>query len=246
MTTNKHNWQEIFNDTRNYDWYCNHGNTHALDILGYRVKSYLVESDAYIHTRYLVNVYIGKTDIMQEILYKSSRKDDDFAPFPPNVFHNLFPDINFAFLGDNEYWKLGTDWTKFVEFVEMDDRFLFKFSLQDWRRFIWGVNLNNISYSFVGLLLRRFGGALTFACRYPNTIKELDDVAAVWLAVKDLARLEYKRNGYFEDAIERYRLLMADKMLAIEEYQSNLDAICDGAANAMNTLESQYGLKIMV
>ena len=193
-----------------------------------------------------MNVYVGKTDLMQEILYKPSQIDG-FTPLPPNVFHNLFPDI--AFLGSNydyEYKTGWTDWAKVVKFVEMDGRLLFKFSIKDWKKFIWGVNLNTLPFSLVGLLLRRFGGALTFACRYPNTIKNLDDAATVFDAINALARFKYRRDDYYEKEIARYRSKLKQMSDEIAKSNAQLENTCNGAADALNTLCEKFGLVVNV
>lgn len=242
VATNKHNWQEIFDYAMHYGWYCNHGTTHALEIPGYRVQSYLAKIDAYVKTRFIVNVYIGKQYIMQEVMYKPITKGSiDFLPFPPKVYHNLF--FNMKNMVD---WSYPLDWKPLMEIEEISGRIMLKFKISDWRRLVWGVNLSTISKTPWGLLIETFGTALPFSCMYPDTIKTLDDAAEVWSTVTSLARLNHKRNGYFEDEIARYRSWMTDKMRAIEEYQSNLNAVCDGAANAMDVLESQYGIKIIV
>ena len=243
MARHLHKWEDVFENKWAYGWYCNKDANHALEIPGYKVRSYLARSNAYIRTRFIVNVYVGKQYIMQEVVYRPVTKGSlDFLPFPSRAYRNLFPDMKKNMMG----WSISPDWIPLMEIEEISGRIMFKFKTSDWNRLIGGVNLNNISETPWGLLIEKFGFVLPFAGMYPDTIKTLDDAAEVWSAVNGLARFNYKRDGYFEEEIARYRSLMAEKMQAIEKYQSNLDGVCDGAANAMNVLESQYGLKITV
>ena len=243
MARHLHKWEDVFGSKWKYGWHCNRDASHALEIPGHKVRSYLARSNAYIKTRFIVNVYVGKQYIMQELVYRPVTKGSlDFLPFPPRAYRNLFSDMKKNMMG----WRFSPNWIPLMEIEEISGRIMFKVKTSNWNRLICGVNLHNISETPWGLLIEKFGFALPFAGMYSDTIKTLDDAAEVWSAVNDLARLNYKRNGYFEEEIARHRSLMADKMKAIEGYQSNLDGVCDGAANAMDVLESQYGLKVMV
>jgi hypothetical protein len=175
-----------------------------------------------------VNVYVGKNDIIQEVLYKKF-KEQDYIPILPKVFHNLFP--NLQFLEVKEAWGHGNEWWKYLEVVEFGqgNRILFKFKRNDWRKMAWGVNRDNIAYTFAGMMIRKFGSALAIACLYPNTIKNLDDAANVMDVIHSLSMLSYKRNGYYEKEIEGFRDKLKEESKKIgfsPKYLSN-DKCCE-------------------
>jgi len=242
----KRPWREVFACTYTYSWTVNYGKSNALDLCGYRVRSYLAKSDAYVRTRYVINCYVGKNDIMQEILFKNSKKSDDFAPISPDVFHKLFSKVDYLDFKDR--WGYNYEWwnPKHVEFVELENRILFKFKKEDWRKFVWGVNLDIIDSTLAGQILRKFGFALTFACRYPSTIKNLDDAGHAWDVISNLSTLSYKRNGYYEREIDELRMMMKEKLKQIEDYNAQFDQTCNGAADALNALSEKFGIVVNV
>ena len=242
---NRQSWVEVFKSMRNYRWHCNRWKSYALELPGYRLQSYCARCDAYITSRYLVNVYVGKNDVMQEVLYKKS-KDQDYVPISPKAFHNLFP--NLQFLGVKEAWGHGNEWWKYLEIVEFEqgNRILFKFKRNDWRKMAWGVNLDNIAYTFAGEMIRKFGPALAIACLYPNTIKNLDDAATVIDAIHGLSSINYKRHGYYENEIAKHRSNLKQKSEKIESFNAQLENTCNGAADAMNTLSEKFGIVVNV
>ena len=138
-----------------FDWGCHYGPSHALYIPNYRVKSYFAKGSAYVRSRFLVNVYIGKEYIMQEILFNQPKTSEQYVPLSPTMFHNLFGSKEFFKFRD--YWTEKNDWGSIVDFEEIEDRILFKFKVSDWKKKVWGVNLNVIAHTFAGGLLRKFG-----------------------------------------------------------------------------------------
>ena len=243
---NKKSWSDVFKGWGwNYRWYCNHGNSYALNLPGYRVQSYFAEYGELVRSRYLVNVYVGKEHIMQEILYRASNSGD-YAPISPKAFHNLFPKISFLEIKDT--YGFGNVWWKYLEIVEVDEgnRILFKFKKKDWQELVWGVNLDEIYTTFVGLLLSRFGPAIALSCRYPNTIRDLDDSATVVYAIYSLSKINYKRNGYYENQIEDLRGRIKEKTKSIEEFNAQFDKICHSSADALNMLFEKFGIVVNV
>ena len=242
---NRQSWVEVFKSMRNYSWHCNRWKSYALELPGYRLQSYFAWCNAYITSRYLVNVYVGKNDIMQEVLYKKS-KGQDYIPISPKAFHNLFP--NLQFLEVKEAWGHGNEWWKYLEVVEFEqgNRILFKFKMDDWRKMAWGVNLDNIAYTFAGMMIRKFGHALAIACLYPDTIKNLDDAANVMDVIHSLSMLSYRRNGYYEKEIESFRNKLKEESKKIGDYNAQFDLTCNGAADAMNILSEKFGIVVNV
>lgn len=246
-------WQDVFNFEWSHGWSVNDGfDSNAIDAPNYRLRSYIAHSGAYVDSYYLVNVYVGKDDIMQEILYKLPGKKDpfEFAPMPPKVFHNLFPSMDFINMKDVFWQRRHTmesyNWCQVLELVETNGHVLFKFKKQDWLYNLYGVRLHTIEYSLAGLMIRMFGPALGLACQYPDTIKSLDDAAKVIVSVKDLAMHNHRRHGYYEGEIARLRSCMQDTMDELAKYNQGYDSICDVAANAMNELEANFGIKVKV
>lgn len=250
-------WQDVFDSDWSHGWSVNDTfDSNAVDLPNYRLRSYLAHSGAYVDSYYLVNVYVGKDDIMQEILYKLPGKKDpfEFAPMPPKVFHNLFPSKDFVCKDfvcmEDVFWYKrimnSYDWRQMLEVVEVDGHVLFKFKKQDWIDNLRGVRLDTIEYSLAGLMIRMFGPALGFACQHPDTIKSLDDAAEVIVSVKDLAMHNHRREGYYEGEISRLRSCMQDTMDEIAKCNQQYDSICDASANAMNDLETNFGIKINV
>lgn len=241
----KPKWTETFRYSRDYIWHVNRGNTYALEIPEHRVQSYFATSRSYVLTEYLLNVYVGKTDVMQEILFNKSNTNADFAPILPKVFHKLFPDMQI--FDSPDFWgHAGKWWSDCIEYVEMDGRILLRFDLKDWRRFVVGVNLKSIDHTFAALLLRRFGPAISFACRYPDKINDLNDAARVVDAIKELSMLNYKRHGHYESEIERIRLKLKQTAREIEESNIQFDKTCNAAAEALNVLSDKFGIVVNV
>lgn len=245
-------WQEVFSFNWPYRWSVNYiFDSNAIDIPNYRLKSYFAYCGIYVNSYYLVNIYIGKDDIMQEILYKLPGKKEqvEFAPMPPKVFHNLFPSKDFIYLGDvfwNRSITTSYNWFQMLEVVELDGHVLFKFKKQDWLSNLRGVRLDTIEYSLVGLMIKTLGPALCLTCQHPDTIKSLDDAAEVIVSLKDLAMYNHRRDGYYEREIAGLRSCMQNTMNDIMKYSQRYDSICVSAANAMNDLETNFGIKITV
>ena len=225
-----------------YDWGCHYGCNHALNIPGFRVKSYFAKGNAYVKSRFIVNVYIGKEWIMQEILFNQPRKSEHYVPFSPVAFHNLFKSKSFFKFRD--YWTEKNDWGSIVEFEEIEGRILFKFKVSDWKKKVWGVNLDVIAHSFAGGLLRKFGPVLIYACTNPDTVKTLDDADELWRAIQGLSNGNWKRNGYYDVEANKYRNKMADAKREIERGNEHLENTCNGAAEALNTLADKYGIVV--
>jgi hypothetical protein len=239
-------WKKEFNGVYNYGWSCHYGLSHALELPEYKVRTYFAKSNAYVKSRYLVNCYVGKTDVMQEILYKTphSNLPNDYVPISPIAFLNLFPDLKK--LETPGYWYSKTDWWKYIELVEMEGRLLFKFKVEDWRKFTWGVNLNTIDHTFAGFMLRKFGPILGIASKYSDTIKSIEDAAIVWNKIRSLAATKFKRSGYYRDEISELRRKMDEQMRQIEQYDNQFDVVCNGAAEALDKLEKKFGLSVAV
>ena len=246
-------WQDVFSFNWSYRWSVNHTfNSNVVDIPNYRLKSYIVHCSEYVNSEYLVNIYIGKDDIMQEILYKLPGKKGSvgFAPMPPKVFHNLFQSKELVCIEDT-FWnirimKQHNWWYRTLEVVELDGHVLFKFKKKDWISNLRGVRLDTIEYSLVGLMIKTLGPALGFACQHPDTIKSLDDASAIIVSVKDLAMHKPQRDGYYEREIAELRSCMQNTMNDIVKYNQRYDSICADAANAMNDLETNFGIKVNV
>lgn len=225
-----------------YDWGCHYGCNHALDMPGFRVKSYYARGNAYVKSSFIVNVYIGKEWIMQEILFNQPKEAEHYVPFSPVAFHNLFPSKSlFKF---RDYWTEKNDWGSIVEFEEVEGRILFKFKVSDWKKKVWGVNLDIISHSFAGGLLRKFGPVLIYACTHPDTVKTLKDADTLWRAIQGLSNANWKRDGHYDDEIERHRSKMATAAREIENYNEAREKICNGAADALDTLADKYGIVV--
>ena len=200
-------WQDVFSFDWSYRWSVNYIlYSNGVDIPNYRLKSYIAHCSEYVNSEYLVNIYIGKDDIMQEILYKLPGKKGsvEFAPMPSKVFHNLFQS---------------------KELVELDGHVLFKFKKKDWISNLRGVRLDTIEYSLVGLMIKTLGPALGFACQHPDTIKSLDDASAIIVSVKELAMRKPQRNGYYEREIADLRSCMQNTMNDIVKYNQRYDSI---------------------
>ena len=243
---NKKSWRAVFKGWGwNYRWYCNHGNSNALDIPGYRVQSYFAKHDKYVHSCYLVNVYVGKEHIMQEILYRKSN-NGDYVPISPKAFHNLFPKISFLEIKDT--YGFGNIWWKYLEIVEVGEgnRILFKFKKKDWREIVWGVNLDGIVNTFAGLLIGVFGPAIALSCRYPDAIRDLDDSATVVDALRSLSGRSPMRNGYYESQIESLRRRIKENTKRVEEYNAQFDGICNSSAVALYALSEKFGIVVNV
>ena len=245
-------WQDVFSFDWSYRWSVNYIlYSNGVDIPNYRLKSYIVHCSEYVNSEYLVNIYIGKDDIMQEILYKLPGKKGSvgFAPMPPKVFHNLFQSKELVCLED-VFWNRSSitshNWYRMLEVVELDGHVLFKFKKKDWISNLRGVRLDTIEYSLVGLMIKTLGPALGFACQHPDTIKSLDDASAIIVSVKELAMRKPPRNGYYEREIADLRSCMQNTMNDIVKYNQRYDSICADAANAMNDLETNFGIKITV
>ena len=95
-------------------------------------------------------------------------------------------------------------------------------------------------------MIKTLGPALGFACQHPDTIKSLDDASAIIVSVKELAMRKPQRNGYYEREIADLRSCMQNTMNDIVKYNQRYDSICADAANAMNDLETNFGIKITV
>ena len=225
-----------------FDWGCHYGPSHALYIPNYRVKSYFAKGSAYVRSRFLVNVYIGKEYIMQEILFNQPKTSEQYVPLSPTMFHNLFGSKQlFKF---RDYWTEKNDWGSIVDFEEIEDRILFKFKVSDWKKKVWGVNLNVIAHTFAGGLLRKFGPVMIYACIYPDTIKTWNDANTLWRSIQGLANSNWKRDGHYEEEVEGLRGKMASQMKEIEHYNQQLESVCNGAAEALNTLSEKFGIVV--
>lgn len=252
MLTGNLKWQDVFSFNWPYRWSVNHTfNSNVVDVPNHRLRSYIAHCSEYVNSYYIVNIYIGKNDIMQEILYKLPGKKGSvgFAPIPPKVFHNLFQSKELV-CAENTFWNTRImkphNWYRMLEVVELDGHVLFKFKKQDWLSNLRGVKLDTIEYSLVGLMIKTLGPALGFACQHPDTIKSLDDVAAIIVSVKDLAMYNSQRDGYYESEIAGLRSCMQSMMNEIVKYNQRYDSICVAAANAMNDLETNFGIKVNV
>lgn len=218
-----------------HEWLVNHDTNHALTIPGHWVKSYIAKGSIYVHSGFMVNVYIGKESVMQEILYHRPKTLVDYAPISPSVFHTLFP---------NKDRMCGEDWDKFVEFVEMDGRLLFKFKRSDWNKHTWGVNLDNIEDTFAGQILWKLGPTLTYANLHPETIKTLKDCARLWNAIRAISNMNWKRDGFYDNEIQTIRNKMAEQAKEIAKADERFDNTCNGAADAMDTLSEKFGITV--
>ena len=245
-------WQDVFSFNWSYRWSVNHTfNSNVVDVPNYRLKSYIAHCSEYVNSYYIVNIYIGKDDIMQEILYKLPGKKEpfEFAPMSPKVFHNLFQSKELV-CEENTFWNIGImkphNWYRMLEVVELDGHVLFKFKKLDWLNHLRGVRLDTIEFSLVGLMIKRLGPALGFACQHPDTIKSLDDAATIIVSVKDLAMYNRQRDGYYESEIAGLRSCMQNTMNDIMQYNQRYDSICGAAADSMNDLETNFGINITV
>lgn len=225
-----------------YGWLVNYGPNHALAIPGYRVKSYLTNGSAYVHSGFMVNVYISKESVMQEILYYKPKTISEYAPISPSVFHSLLPNKDDMYSSD--YWGRSYKWGKFVEFVEMDGRILFKFKRSDWNKYAWGVNLHVIEYTFASQILHKLGPTLVYANLHPETIKTLDDCIRLWRVIREISDVNWKRDGYYDNEIQIIRNKMAEQAKEISKADERLDNTCNGAADAMNTLSEKFGISV--
>jgi hypothetical protein len=225
-----------------FRWGCHYGNSHALNIPGYRVKTYFATGNAYVRSRFLVNVYIGKEWIMQEILFSQPKETEHYVPISPTVFHSLFTSKElFKF---RDYWTEKNDWGSIVEFEEIEGRILFKFKVSNWKKKVWGINLDVIDHTFAGGLLRKFGPVMIYACIYPDTIKTLDDAASLWSAIRGISNINWKRNGHYEEEVERLRGEMTYHLNEIDGYGQQLESVCNKSAEALNTLADKYGIVV--
>ena len=219
----------------------------ALELPGYNVRTYYGSNNTYVKSRYLINAYVGKHDIMQEILYKTpnSKHQDDFIPISPVAFRNLLPGLKMFQL--NEPWScVSSDWWQYMEIVEMEGRILFKFNIVDWRRFVWGVTLDTIDRTFAGLLIGKFCPILSVASKYESTIKDIEGAAEVLDAIKGLALTKLKRNGYFETEISSLRSNIEDLTKRMEGYDQQLEETCNASASALNTLDEKFGIVVSI
>lgn len=243
-------WKASFNGEYGYRWTRVDGKCPVLDLPNHKVRTYRAAGDCYIKSRFMVNVYIGTDDVLQEIMFLRPKTANDWVPVSPVAFRNIFSDAE-TYNFDKDHWCwFNPKWHDFVEFVEREGHILFKFTRKDWARLLgcWcgGVNLHNIGESFAGLLIRRFGPyVLTYPSLHPDTLKTMDDCADFKTAAQGISALDWKRrNNYFENEIQRSRNKMADAQKLIEQHTESYDKVCSEAAEAMNELSEKYGLNV--
>ena len=210
-----------------FDWGCHYGPSHALYIPNYRVKSYFAKGSAYVRSRFLVNVYIGKEYIMQEILFNQPKTSEQYVPLSPTMFHNLFGSKElFKF---RDYWTEKNDWGSIVDFEEIEDRILFKFKVSDWKKKVWGVNLNVIAHTFAGGLLRKFGPVPIMADEGADYTLEYDELATPRSTYEECAT-------YIADQM----LLAANELKYTHRDESNVMRPTIGAALATRAIVLTY------
>jgi hypothetical protein len=95
-------------------------------------------------------------------------------------------------------------------------------------------------------LVSETGRLIAIAEKYPG-VKSMDDAETAWNAFDDFHTTEWQiRDKYFDKQRNDILKLVKKGQDDLASCETDLQDICDDAADAMNTLSQKYGIEVVL
>jgi len=213
---------------------------HRTRLYKYNRRIHLVHGRDSIMLSFIVAAHLGKHDVVFEIFHSGVEDNNTiWTPVSPSTFNRLFKT-------EKGEWWFGHSWTDKAEVIVKDDRVLFKFSMAHIKTQVWGINLDTIASTLPAFLVSETGRLIAIAEKYPG-VKSMDDAETAWNAFDDFHTTEWQiRDKYFDKQRNDILKLVKKGQDDLASCETDLQDICDDAADAMNTLSQKYGIEVVL
>ena len=182
---------------------------------------------------FVIVAYTNGNEALFDIRVKYDSLSSKAIPVPIETLRTAIEGI----VDEGVYLGYGFD---AVEFVKVGGRQLIKAGCSG------GLFKENIYHTVPGFFCDTVGDVLGFMMRYPDTIKTYKDGCAAAQAMKTLTDNLYRIGQYATS--EKRSLLdrMESLQRQMEECNANFDATCAQAAEAINSMSSEFGIEIEI